>query len=50
MFIENVKANMEQAPDTVPTTIDKAEFDRDYRLSSQMTEPLRKANREVVLL
>lgn len=50
MFIEKVKANMEQAPDTVPATIDKAEFDRDYRLSSQMTEPLRKVNRVLEML
>lgn len=45
MFIEKVKINMEQAPDTVPATINKAEFDRDYKLSTQMREPLRKVYR-----
>ncbi|AEK22695.1 hypothetical protein [Capnocytophaga canimorsus] len=50
MFIEKAKANMEQAPDTLPTTINKADFDRDYKLSAQMAEPLRKVNRILEML
>lgn len=45
IFIDKVKTIMEQTPSTVPPTVNKTEFDRDYKLSQQLAEPIRKVNR-----
>lgn len=41
LLVDKVKFYMEKAPTTVPKTIDKAEFDRDYVAREQMETPLR---------
>ena len=42
VFVDKCKAYMEQNIDTLPKTIDKHEFDKDYKARQQMEEPLRK--------
>jgi len=42
IFVDKCKAYMEQNIDTLPKTIDKHEFDKDYKACQQMEEPLRK--------
>ena len=42
VFVDKCKAYMEQDPTTVPNTLDKHEFDKDYKARQQMEEPLRK--------
>ena len=42
IFVDKCKAYMEQNIDTLPKTIDKHEFDKDYKARQQMEEPLRK--------
>ena len=41
IFVDKCKAYMEQNIDTLPKTIDKHEFDKDYKARQQMEEPLR---------
>ena len=41
LLVDKAKFYMEKAPTTVPKTIDKAEFDRDYAAREQMETPLR---------
>ncbi|GIM58801.1 hypothetical protein [Capnocytophaga canimorsus] len=45
IFVDKCKAYMEQDPSTIPPTLDKAEFDKDYTARQQLQEPLRKLNR-----
>ena len=42
VFVDKCKAYMEQNIDTLPKTIDKHEFDKDYKARQQIEEPLRK--------
>ncbi|MBF1098138.1 MAG: hypothetical protein HXL37_07515, partial [Riemerella sp.] len=42
IFVDKCKAYMEQNIDTLPKTIDKHEFDKDYKARQQIEEPLRK--------
>ena len=41
LLVDKAKFYMEKAPTTVPKTIDKAEFDRDYAARGQVETPLR---------
>ena len=41
VFVDKCKAYMEQDPATVPNTLNKHEFDKDYKARQQMEEPLR---------
>ena len=41
LLVDKAKFYMEKAPHTVPKTIDKAEFDRDYAARGQVETPLR---------
>lgn len=41
LLVDKAKFYMEKAPTTVPKTIDKAEFDRDYAARGQVEAPLR---------
>ena len=41
LLVDKAKFYMEKAPHTVPKTIDKAEFDRDYAARGQVEAPLR---------
>ncbi len=41
LLVDKAKFYMEKAPTTVPKTIDKAEFDRDYAARGQVEGPLR---------
>ncbi len=41
ILVDKAKFYMDKAPDTLPRTIDKAEFDRDYLVRSQLEAPLR---------
>ncbi len=41
LLVDKAKFYMEKAPQTVPQTIDKAEFDRDYAARGQVEAPLR---------
>ena len=41
VFVDKCKAYMEQDPATVPNTLNKHEFDKDYKARKQMEEPLR---------
>ena len=41
VFVDKCKAYMEQDPTTVPNTLNKHEFDKDYKARQQMEEPLR---------
>ena len=41
---------MEQDPTTVPNTLDKHEFDKDYKARQQMEEPLKKLSRITEML
>lgn len=41
LLVDKAKFYMEKAPTTVPKTIDKAEFDRDYAAREQLDTPLR---------
>ncbi len=47
VLVDKCKAYMEQAPETLPRTIDKAEFDADYQARQQIEKPLRDINRVV---
>ena len=50
IFVDKCKAYMEQDPTTVPNTLDKHEFDKDYKARQQMEEPLKKLNRITEML
>ena len=41
LLVDKAKFYMEKAPQTMPRTIDKAEFDRDYAARAQIEAPLR---------
>ena len=41
LLVDKAKFYMEKAPQTVPKTVDKAEFDRDYAAREQLETPLR---------
>ena len=41
LLVDKAKFYMEKAPHTLPRTIDKAEFDRDYVARAQLEAPLR---------
>ena len=41
LLVDKAKFYMEKAPHTLPRTIDKAEFDRDYAARTQIETPLR---------
>ncbi len=45
VLVDKCKAYMEQASETLPRTIDKAEFDRDYMAREQLERPLRQLKR-----
>lgn len=45
VLVDKCKTYMEQAPDTLPPTIDKAEFDADYATRQQLEIPLKHLNR-----
>ncbi len=47
VLVDKCKAYMEQAPETIPRTIDKAEFDRDYEARKRIEMPLRDLQRVV---
>ncbi len=47
LLVDKCKAYMEQAPETLPRTIDKAEFDADYEARQQIEKPLRDLKRVV---
>ncbi len=44
-LVDKCKTYMEQAPDTLPPTIDKTEFDADYTARQQLDTPLKHLNR-----
>ena len=50
VFVDKCKAYMEQDPTTVPNTLDKHEFDKDYKARQQMEEPLKKLSRITEML
>ena len=50
IFVDKCKAYMEQDPTTVPNTLDKREFDKDYKARQQMEEPLKKLSRITEML
>ena len=50
IFVDKCKAYMEQDPTTVPNTLDKHEFDKDYKARQQMEEPLKKLSRITEML
>ncbi len=41
ILVDKCKDYMEQNPETIPTVLDKDEFDRDYKARRQMEQPLR---------
>ncbi len=41
ILVDKCKDYMEQNPETVPTVLDKAEFDHDYKARQQMEQPFR---------
>ncbi len=45
VLVDKCKDYMEQAPETLPVTIDKAEFDADYKARKQLELPLRDLTR-----
>ncbi len=47
VLVDKCKTYMEQAPETLPRTIDKAEFDADYKARTQIEIPLRNLQRVV---
>ncbi len=47
VLVDKCKSYMEQAPETLPRTIDKAEFDADYQARTQIEIPLRNLKRVV---
>ncbi len=47
VLVDKCKNYMEQAPETLPRTIDKAEFDADYKARTQIEIPLRNLKRVV---
>ncbi|HAT64896.1 MAG TPA: hypothetical protein DCS66_09875 [Flavobacteriaceae bacterium] len=47
ILVDKCKAYMEQAPETLPRTVDKVEFDNDYIARQQLEIPLRNLNRVV---
>lgn len=50
VFVDKCKAYMEQDPATVPNTLNKHEFDKDYKARQQMEEPLKKLSRITEML
>ena len=50
VFVDKCKAYMEQNPTTVPNTLNKHEFDKDYKARQQMEEPLKKLSRITEML
>lgn len=47
ILVDKCKAYMEQAPETIPSVINKAEFDKDYLARQQMELPLRQLLRVI---
>ena len=43
-LVDKAKFYMEKSPETLPKTIDKEEFDRDYAAREQLETPLRRLN------
>ena len=42
LLVDKAKLYMEQTPETVPRTVDKEEFDRDYAARAQLENPIRR--------
>lgn len=45
VLVDKCKTYMEQAPETLPRTVDKAEFDKDYVARTQIEVPLKALTR-----
>lgn len=45
VLVDKVKDYMEQNPETLPRTLDKVEFDADYKARTQLEVPMRSLNR-----
>ncbi|MDY3529977.1 hypothetical protein PG593_09345 [Riemerella anatipestifer] len=50
VLVDKCKLYMEQDPSTVPPTIDKAEFDKDYLARTQLEAPLKKLDRVIEMM
>ncbi|WP_018674819.1 hypothetical protein [Riemerella columbina] len=50
ILVDKCKLYMEQDPATVPPTIDKTEFDKDYLARTQLEAPLKKLGRAVEMI